>query len=377
MRQIWDFNGGIHPPEHKSVSNQNPIQSAGIPGQLVIPLQQHIGGPADPLVKVGDTVLKGQKLAEPLGFISAAVHAPTSGTITDICDLPVAHPSGMTDRCIVLVPDGNEQWVQLEQRATYTDLSPNEILHIIRDKGIAGMGGAGFPTEVKLHPPKQDKVKTLILNGAECEPYITADDMLMRERAKEIVLGLEIMAFILEPDECLIGIEDNKPEAIDAMRAAVAGTKIQVVVIPTKYPSGGEKQLIKILTGQEVPSGSIPADVGVMCQNVATAAAIYRAVYFDEPLISRIITLTGDALQQPGNYEILIGSQVGWLLELAGAREQQISRTIMGGPMMGFTIQSADVPAIKTSNCIIAGTREELPPPPPAQACICCGICVE
>lgn len=375
MRKLWQFHGGIHPDERKSLSNQSPITQAGIPEKLYIPLQQHIGAPAKALVSIGDTVLKGQKIAEAQGKISVSIHASSSGKVVDISNHPVPHPSGMLDLCIVIETDGKDRWCELETCDDYSTLQPAQLLEKIRFAGIAGMGGAGFPTEVKLHPPRQSKVNTLILNGAECEPYITSDDVLMRERAQEIILGMEIMAYILEPGECIIAVEDNKPEAIAALKTAAALTRIEIVTIPTKYPSGGEKQLIKILTGKEVPSGHIPADIGVMCQNVATARAVYRAIRFGEPLISRITTLTGLQVQQPGNTEVLIGTPVRWLLEKAGYAARKQSRVIMGGPMMGFTLGNLDVPVVKTTNCLLAADAKELPLPPPAQACIRCGMC--
>lgn len=376
-RKLFDFHGGIHPPEHKRESNQTPIVRAPIPPILYLPLQQHIGKAAELVVNVGERVLKGQLLAKPQGAISAAVHAPTSGTIDAVINHPMPHPSGMSDQCLVLIPDGKDEWCVLHPCEHYERLSPDEIRQRVRAAGIAGMGGAGFPTEVKLHPPQQDKVATLILNAAECEPYITSDDRLMRERADEIVQGMAIMAYVLEPGECLIGIEDNKPEAIAALKQAVAGTRIEVVVVPTKYPSGGEKQLIKLLTGKEVPSGRIPADIGVMCQNVATAAAVYRAVRFGEPLISRITTLTGENMSQRGNVEVLIGTPIGWLLEQYGAQLTQTQRVIMGGPMMGFTLHDLNAPIVKTTNCLLLPSSQELPLAGPAQACIRCSLCAD
>lgn len=377
MTQLWDFNGGIHPAENKHQSTRHPIRQAGIPDLLVLPLQQHIGNPARPLVSVGDRVLKGQKIADVNEGIGVPVHAPTSGTIEHIGDMLVPHPSGMTDTCISLRPDGEGLWQTLTPLADYRKMERDEILAAIREAGIAGMGGAGFPTSIKLRPPRDRKVDTLILNGAECEPYITADDMTMRERADTIVAGIKIMAWLLRPERCVIGIEDNKPEAIEAMTAAIAGTQIELASIPTKYPSGGEKQLIRILTGMEVPSGGIPADIGVMCQNVGTAAAIAQAVLEGRPLISRVVTITGDAVREPGNYEALIGTPVSWLLNQAGVDETRLSRLIMGGPMMGYTLKSGAVPVIKTSNCVIAASASELPEPPPEQPCIRCGQCAE
>lgn len=377
MKQIWDFHGGIHPQENKDQSNQSDIVKAGIPPQLILPLQQHVGHRAEPIVAVGQHVLKGQLIAEPVGPVSVAIHAPTSGTVTAIEDRPVPHASGMSDLCVIIDTDGEDTWCELTPCDDYSELPPNKLLNRIRNAGIAGMGGAGFPTSIKLNPPRQDKVNTLILNGAECEPYITSDDRLMRERAKEVILGFEIMAYILQPGECLIGVEDNKPEAIQALREAAKDTLIEVVEIPTKYPSGGEKQLIKILTGLEVPHGSIPADIGVMCQNVATSAAVYRAIRFGEPLISRITTLTGDCIAKKGNVEVLLGTPIEWLLEQHGYLNQQGSRLVMGGPMMGFTLHHTQLPIVKTTNCLLAATNKELTPPEPAQACIRCGMCSE
>ncbi|MFD2229103.1 electron transport complex subunit RsxC [Alkalimarinus sediminis] len=377
MKQIWDFHGGIHPQENKEQSNQSNITDAGIPPLLILPLQQHIGQRAEPVVNVGDKVLKGQLVAKAAGPVSVSVHAPTSGTVTSISDHPVPHASGMSDLCVLIETDGEDKWCERNLCEDYSTLSKEELLNRIRNAGIAGMGGAGFPTAIKLHPPRQDKVNTLILNGAECEPYITSDDRLMRERAEEIILGLEIMAYILQPGECLIGVEDNKPEAIKALREAAKETQIEVVTIPTKYPSGGEKQLIKILTGHEVPNGRIPADIGVMCQNVATAAAVYRAIRFGEPLISRITTMTGDCIANKGNVEVLIGTPIDWLLEQHGYLNQKGSRLVMGGPMMGFTLHDTHLPVVKTTNCLLAATNKELAPPQPAQACIRCGMCSE
>ena len=377
MKQIWDFHGGIHPKENKEQSNQGNISDAGIPPHLILPLQQHIGHRAEPVISVGDKVLKGQLIAEAVGPISVAIHAPTSGTVTAIDDHPVPHASGMTDLCVLIDTDGKDTWCERSICEDYSTLSKDELLSRIRNAGIAGMGGAGFPTAIKLHPPRQDKVNTLILNGAECEPYITSDDRLMRERAEEVILGLEIMAYILQPGECLIGVEDNKPEAIAALREAAKNTQIEVVAIPTKYPSGGEKQLIKILTGHEVPHGRIPADIGVMCQNVATAAAVYRAIRFGEPLISRVTTLTGDCIANKGNLDVLIGTPIDWLLEKSGYLNQKGSRLVMGGPMMGFTLHDTKLPVVKTTNCLLAATNKELTPPQPAQACIRCGMCSE
>jgi len=377
MTQLWDFSGGIHPAEHKQQSTARPIRTAGLPERLVLPLQQHIGDPAEPLVEVGQRVLKGQKIADVSIGMGVPVHAPTSGVIESIAELPVPHPSGLNDWCITLEPDGEDQWRERNPVSDYRKLDREGVLEIIHEAGISGMGGAGFPTDIKLRPPRDRKVDTLILNGAECEPYITADDMTMREKANEVVAGLKVMAWILRPERCVIGIEDNKPEAIEAMQRACEGTQIEIAVIPTKYPSGGEKQLIRILTGLEVPSDGIPADIGVMCQNIGTAVAVSRAVFEDSPLISRIVTITGEAVREPGTFEALIGTPIDHLLEQAGLEPQKVNRLVLGGPMMGYTLTTTAVPVTKTTNCVIAATEAELPTPPPEQPCIRCGQCAE
>ena len=377
QEKIWDIPGGIHPAERKELSNRTPIQQAPLPKRLLLPLVQHIGAAAEPCVVVGQHVRKGEKVATANGVVSVPLHAPTSGTVVFIGEQPYPHASGMLAPAIVIDSDGLDEWVELTPPADYRSLEPGELLTLIREAGINGLGGAGFPTAVKLTARPTQKIHTLIINGTECEPYITADDLLMRERADELVSGIDILVQLIQPDQVLIGIEDNKPEAIAAMRAACAGHDYQVRVFPTKYPSGGEKQLIQILTGVEVPSGGLPADIGILCQNVGTCVAIHDAVLLGKPLISRITTLTGEALARPGNVEALIGTPVGELLAFAGLDTSKLNRLIMGGPMMGFTLPSLDVPLIKTSNCLLASTAAELPPPPPAMPCIRCGECAE
>lgn len=379
MRKIFDFHGGIHPAENKHQSVQVSIRQAGLADELVLPLSQHIGAPAQAVVTVGQRVQKGQIIAEPAGFVSIPCHAPTSGEIVAIEDREIAHPSGFAAPCIVLRPDGKEQWTDLHPNPNYLAMERHELIEIIRNAGIAGMGGAGFPTAVKLSPNSGTRIKTLIINGTECEPYITADDILMRERAEQIVAGTRILQYIVQPDEVLIGVEDNKPESIAALTAALAASEgdIELVTFPTKYPSGGEKQLIEILTGMQVPSGGLPIDVGIVCQNVGTAVAICDAVVHGKPLVSRITTVTGEAISEPGNFEVLLGTPVSHLLAQAGYEAKRNHRLIMGGPMMGFTLPSTTVPVVKTTNCILAPTEQELPTPPPAQACIRCGMCAE
>lgn len=375
--RVYSFFGGIHPPDNKKQSTRADIGRAPIPSVLVIPMQQHLGLAADPIVKVGDKVLKGQMIAEPVGRISAAIHASSSGRVIEISPQPVPHASGLDAESIVIETDGADTWIAHQGLDDYTEIPRDELIRYIRDKGISGMGGAGFPTDVKLHLPHDHIINTLVINAAECEPYITADDMLMREHADEVIGGIEIFSHLLEPSHILIGIEDNKPNAIRALSEAIKGTKLNIdlIVVPTKYPSGGERQLIKLLTDVEVPSGKIPADVGIVCQNVGTASAVYRAVQFGEPLIERIVTVTGDAVLHPQNVYALIGTPFRTLLEHCDIRDSYLSRLVMGGPMMGVTVDNQQIPVIKTTNCIIAATADEMPEAPPAQPCIRCGMC--
>lgn len=376
-RKIYDFHGGIHPPERKDLSNGTAIAAGSLPSQLILPLNMHIGAPAKPLVEPGERVLKGQMIAEPSGAVSAAIHAPTSGTVSAIGPRAIQHPSGMDAICIVIDTDGKDEWIEHAGVADYTELSPGELVDTIRHAGIAGMGGAGFPTSIKVNLGDHQRVEELVINAVECEPYITADDRLMRERAAEIIAGIHILQYLLNPRRTLIGIEDNKPDAISAIKRACKGCDIEVRVVPTKYPSGGEKQLIQLLTGKEVKSGQLPAQVGVVCQNVGTAYAIKRAVIDGEPLLSRVTTLTGEGVRQPGNFEVLLGTPVRDLLVHGGVDPDNIGRLVMGGPMMGFTLHNPAVPVVKTTNCIIAATLEELPEPPPEQPCIRCGSCAD
>lgn len=377
MRKTFGFHGGIHPPENKHQSVRSTITDAGIAPELIIPLSQHIGTPAGVVVEIGEHVLKGQVIAKAQGFVSVPKHAPTSGTIHAIEDRLIAHPSGHLAPCIVIVPDGKDEWIECKGTPHYETLDKVELIALIRHAGIAGMGGAGFPSSVKLSVKAGTHIETLIINGTECEPYITADDAMMRERADQIIEGAKILRHIIGPQETLIGVEDNKPEGITALRAAAQGSGIDIVDFPTKYPSGGEKQLIEILTGKQVPSGGLPSQVGVVCQNIGSTVAIYEAVVHGRPLISRVTTVTGDAVKEPQNFQVLLGTPMRFLLDKAGYQSDKSTRVIMGGPMMGFTVPDIDVPIIKTTNCLLAPTEAELPTPPPAQACIRCGMCAE
>ncbi|WP_036768047.1 electron transport complex subunit RsxC [Photorhabdus australis] len=374
--KIWDFDGGIHPPEMKLQSSQAPLRIAPLPEELIIPLQQHLGAEGELLVKTGDKVLKGQPLTFGYGRI-VPVHASTSGTIIAIEPCITAHPSGLKELCVRLRPDGEDQWCERIQTPDYQSLDMDTILNRIHRAGIAGLGGAGFPTAAKLQSGRSG-IKTLIINAAECEPYITADDRLMQEHADELIEGIRILEHLLKPEQILFGIEDNKPEAISALKTALKGdNSITVRVIPTKYPSGGAKQLTKILTGKEVPSGGRSSAIGVLMQNVGTVVAIKRAIIDGEPLIQRVVTVTGDTVTSPGNFWTRLGTPIQFLLQLAGFKPQSEQMVIMGGPLMGFTLPDLNVPVVKISNCILAPSHQEMDSNTAEEACIRCGLCVE
>jgi len=384
---LWEFPGGIYPPENKRQSLQLPLAQLPIPPQLIIPLNQHIGAPAKPIVKIGERVLTGQLIAAADGTFSANIHASSSGVISAIGSFPFPHPSGMNADAIVIDTDGKHEWVRLTPCDNYLAQDQAALLEKIGSAGVTGLGGAGFPTVVKLSTASTQKIDTLVINGAECEPYITADDMLMQMHADDIIAGAYLLSHILQyPQRILIGVEDNKPKAISALQAAIKNVNgiksaqdaiIEVVSVPTKYPSGGAKQLIQLLTGRETPNGRHSADIGTICVNVGTLAAAWRAVYFGEPLISRITTIVGEALTTQRNIHALLGTPIDYALAQHGFDSHKAHRVIMGGSMMGFTLPNLHAPIIKTTNCIIAASKQELPPPPPAQACIRCGLCAE
>jgi electron transport complex protein RnfC len=383
--KVWELPGGIHPPENKIQSMQLPLGSLPIPPQLIIPLNQHIGAPAKPVVKVGDKVLAGQLIAAADGTFSANVHASSSGTVSAIENFVLPHPSGMSGECVVIDTDGEHTFIATDACEDYLAVERLTLLDKIRTAGVAGLGGAGFPTSVKLNTKSTQKIDTLIINGAECEPYITADDMLMQVRANEVVAGALLLSYILHhPQRVVIGVEDNKPKAIAALQAAVSNAPatgkdaaIEVVAIPTKYPSGGAKQLIQILTGREIPHGHHSAEIGATCVNVGTAVAAWRAVRYGEPLIDRVMTVVGESLTTQRNIDVLFGTPIDYVLAQHGFDANKASRVIMGGSMMGFTLPDLRAPVIKTTNCLLAPSKKEAPPPPPAQACIRCGLCAE
>jgi electron transport complex protein RnfC len=381
MRRLSHFPGGIELNEHKRVATSQPVKAARLPKKLVLPLLQHIGEPAQPIVAVGDKVLKGQLVAKPTDTISSPVHASSSGTVVAITNHHVQHPSGLESLCIIIETDGEDKWRPRQHQVhDYKDLTPDEIRGMIRDAGIVGMGGAGFPSFIKLNPDHKP-VHTLILNGAECEPYITCDEMLLREHALEVIAGMLMMKHALGVEKCIIGLENNKQSAFLALQEQVRNTGayfIEVIQVPTAYPAGGEKQLIQVLTGKEVPAGKLPMDIGVVCHNVGTAYAVYRAIENDEPLISRYVTIAG-SVASARNLEVLIGTPIADLIDECGGNRNTLNRVIMGGPMMGIALHHDDVPVVKTTNCILVNsTVGDVPLPSRgeyAMPCIRCGNC--
>lgn len=374
LRQLFKFKGGVKPPSNKTQSNSQPIVTAALPSRLVVPLHQSIGGTPRPLVQIGDKVLKGQMIGEADGWVSAAIHAPTSGTVLDVGMYPQPHQSGLAAACVVIEPDGADQWIA-RTPFDYANASPEATREYLQQSGIVGLGGAVFPTHGKLTPSRTVPMEELVINGAECEPYITCDDRLMRERAEEIVRGIGIFRDLLQPKKVLIGIEDNKPEAAAAMRQAIAtlSEAFDVIEVPTRYPAGGAKQLIRVLTGKEVPAAKRSTDLGVQCFNVATAYTAWRAIAHGEPVVSRIVTLTGN-VGQAANYEVLIGTPMADLLRLAQPYPDT-DGIIMGGPMMGFLVPDTNAPVVKATNCLIAHSERLFPPKAPEMPCIRCGAC--
>lgn len=373
---LWDFHGGIHPADNKQQSSQSPVVDAGLPPRLIIPLRQHAGPAGDLLVQVGDKVKKGQPLTRYAKGRVVPVHASTSGTITEIGNHTVAHPSGLGDLCVILTPDGEDEWGERNGKADYWNLERGELLERIQQAGVAGLGGAVFPTHSKLDGRGQ-LTEILIVNGLECEPYITTDDRLMQQYADEIMDGIRVLKHLLKPKLTLIGVEDNKPEAIEQLTRHATDEDVLVKTVPTKYPSGGAKQTIELLTGRQVPKGGRAVDIGIMVLNVATVFAIKRAIIDGEPLIERIVTLTGDSFKKPGNAWVRLGTPVRWLLQRFELQPEAEQRVIMGGPMMGFTLPHAMVPVVKATNCLLAPTQAELPAPGPEQPCIRCSACAD
>ena len=374
--KIWDFDGGIHPPEMKTQSNGTPLRQVPLAQRFVIPLKQHIGAEGELCVKPGDRVLRGQPLTRGWGRM-LPVHAPTSGTVVAIEPHATAHPSALPEMSVIIDADGEDQWVSRDGWHDYQNRSREELIERIHQFGVAGLGGAGFPTGTKLRGGG-DKITTLIINAAECEPYITADDRLMQDCAAQVIEGIRILGHILQPQQILIGIEDNKPQALSMLRAVLAGAHdISLRVIPTKYPSGGAKQLTQILTGKQVPHGGRSSDIGVLMQNVGTAFAVKRAVIDGEPLTERVVTLTGESVSRPGNVWARLGTPVSHLLEDAGFCPSAEQLVIMGGPLMGFTLPWLDVPVVKITNCLLAPSPSEMGEPEEEKGCIRCSACAD
>lgn len=365
--------GGIHPPKGKHLSREKAVQTLPPPPEVVIPLSQHMGAPCEPKVAKGDVVKVGQVIGESSAFVSAPVHASISGKVTNIGLTP--HPVLGQAPAVTIESDETDTWAELKVGQDWKKRSSEEILASIRSSGIVGLGGAAFPTHVKLSPPKEKSIKTCILNGAECEPYLTADYRLMVEEPGKIATGLAIIMKILGAQEGYIGVENDKPEAITLLKKEVAKMNIEVVTLEAKYPQGAEKQLIAAITGREVPSGGLPMDVGCVVQNVGTAAAITQAVTTGRPLIDRIVSVTGAGVASPQNVRVRLGSSFSYVLDQCGGIKGEAGKVIMGGPMMGIAQASLDVPVIKGTSGIFVIPRADVPADQPVP-CISCGRCL-
>ncbi|MBL4800971.1 MAG: electron transport complex subunit RsxC [Emcibacter sp.] len=374
--EIFNIQGGARLDGRKSLTAHLKILTMPTPDILHVPLQQHIGAPAEPIVSHGDYVLKGQLIADSKGVVSAPVHAPTSGTVKRIGDFPAPHPSGLPVLTLTLEPDGLDKWVKLPEPLDMTKATSQEIADRVAQAGIVGMGGATFPSAVKLNLGQRYNLEMLVINGAECEPYLTCDDRLMQERTEKTIIGIKAMMQALGVSKSLVAIEANKPEAFKAMEegcANVAG--IDIVHVPARYPMGSEKHLVQALTGKETPAKGMTADLGIVVHNVATAYAVYEAVYLGRPLISRIVTVSGEVIRKPGNYDTLIGTPVSSLIEMSGGMSEEPKQLLMGGPMMGQPIPELDVPIIKGSSGILALKDTEMKDQN-VMPCIGCGSCV-
>jgi len=370
------FSGGVHPAGNKQLSAHKPAVAAAIPARAVIPLSQHIGAPTKAVVVIGQEVKKGEKIGETTGFVSAPVHASISGKVVALGNFP--HSLGMDLPAVVIESDGKDEWVAgLKENADYALLSPEELKKIVLEAGIVGMGGATFPTHVKLGPPKEKPIDVVILNGAECEPYLTSDHRLMLERPQQIVDGLKILMRILGVKKGYIGIEANKPDAVETMTKAAAGSpEIKVWPVKVKYPQGAEKMLIKAIAHRTVPAGALPMDVGVVVQNVGTAEAIYTAVRYGRPLVERYVTVTGRGVKEPKNFLARIGTPFLQLIEEAGGLTEDAAKVIAGGPMMGMSQHDLTVPVIKGTSGILVLPKNEVVVKPYGP-CIRCGRCID
>jgi len=366
---------GIHPDTHKTSTEGKAIESNALPAKVILPVRQHIGAPSEPLVKKGDTVKKGQLIAAGNAPVSSNIHATISGTVVSVTDQP--HPSLGKCLAITIESDGLDEWAEgiLTERKWET-LDNTEIIEIIKNAGIVGLGGATFPTYVKLTPPKDNPIDTLVINAAECEPFLTADHRIMLEYTERIITGILILKKVLGVANVIVGIEDNKMDAVKVMGQAAAGKPIKVVAVPTRYPHGSEKMLIKTILNREVPSGKLPMSIGVVVQNVGTAVAVCDAVRNGIPLLERIVTVSGSAIKEPKNLKLRIGTTFADAIEQCGGLKIPPKKIIMGGPFMGVTQYTADVPIIKGANGILAFSDKEINDGPESP-CIRCGSCVE
>ena len=378
--KLFNIRGGVHPEDHKELTADKTIQDLPMPPLLHIPLQQHIGAPARHLVHRGELVKKGQLLARSEGNISAPIHAPTSGRILGIGGYPAHHASGLPVRTITLLPDGKDEWHEdIVPEPDPLRLTPDEIIDRIKAAGIVGMGGATFPSGVKLHFSRRYKLHTLVINGAECEPYITCDDRLMQEQPTEILGGVQVMARALGVQRALIAIENNKPQAQAAMRKAAAtlhDLDVQIVGLPARYPLGSAKQLVQALTGKETPARGRTADLGIVVHNIGTTLAVYEALYLGRPMVARVMTVSGGAIRRPRNLLVPLGSPLSHLVDCCGGLKCKPAKLISGGPMMGQPLPSLRVPAVKGSNSLLALTAEEVELKP-EMPCIRCASCVD
>ncbi|MFA5104331.1 MAG: electron transport complex subunit RsxC [Candidatus Margulisiibacteriota bacterium] len=374
MFGLKTFRGGVHPKGKKNISQDLPIKEMPLTGEIIIPLSQHTGAPAEPLVKKGDKVLKGQRIGDKEGFITASVHASTSGEVTDI--KYSLHPLGNKVLSIFIKPDGKDKWCDLQKTTSLNEITSEGIISKIREAGLVGLGGAAFPTHVKLSPPKDKKIDTLIINAVECEPYLTADYRLMLEEKEKIVLGIKVLLKALKIDKAYLAIESNKPKAIDVMSSAIKGEdSIKLLVMETKYPQGSEKQLIEALTKRQVPVGKLPLDVGVVVQNVGTARAAADAVFDGKPLVERVVTVTGSNIKNPANLRVKIGTKITDIINFCGGPVEEIVKVILGGPMMGIAAPSIEVPVIKGTSGILLMKKKEIIFADPGP-CIRCGRCL-
>ncbi len=370
------FKGGIHPPDKKELAANKPIAAAKSPQRVVIPLSQHLGAPCKPVVTIGQEVKKGEMIGEPGGFVSAPIHSSVSGKVIAVGEFPNA--MGKMVNSIVIENNGKEEWTALKDNPDYMKLSADELKEKIKASGIVGMGGAAFPTLVKLSPPKEKPIDTVIINGAECEPYLTADYRLMVEKPTEVIEGLKILMKVLGVNKGFVGIENNKPEAIEKMKAAAKNeSNIEVCSLEVKYPQGAEKMLIKAVVGREVPPRALPMDVRVVVQNVGTAFAVYEAARYGKPLIERVVTVTGEGINNPANMMVKIGTMVSELIEQCGGFKGEAGKVVSGGPMMGFAMSSLDVPVTKGTSGILVLPEEGVSHVEDFGPCIRCGRCID